>query len=348
MKKIVFQKYVGILCRAKKKALFCQKNGFRIFLGINYMMTNDTPKSISQNLTKKTRPVHSDILNKNIGNETSNTNDTIKVSPSQNKNLKCEICKYTAKTLSNLKKHYKTQKHLNKTKVNTAKEWTCECGKSYTRRQNYYRHNKICAMKNKTETESEEIKDILKYVIEENKELRNMVTKQQEQISDMLPRIGDTNNFNLQIFLNERCKNAINITDFVNSLNIDMNDLEHTKKHGLSDGITNIVMNKLNELGIYRRPIHCTDVKRETLYIKDNNNWKKDDEEHNSLRDTFNNIIKKQSTVIKEWEELHPEWNKTEQGKEEWIDLVKTIMNDTDENDENKIIKIIAKEVKIN
>ena len=311
------------------------------------MMTNDTPKSIGQKTQKKINTCQSVNLEKKNSDETSNTNDTIKVSPSQKKNFRCEICKYTAKTLSNLNKHFNTQKHLSRVKNEKSREWRCVCGKTYTRCQNYYRHHKICAKK-KIESENEEIKHVLKHVIDENKELRNMVTKQQEQISDMLPRIGDTNNFNLQIFLNERCKNAINISDFVNSLDINMNDLEHTKKHGLSDGIIHIIMNKLNELGIYRRPIHCTDIKRETLYIKDNNNWKKDNDDHNLLRNTFSDIIKKQSNIIKEWEKLHPEWNKTEKGKEEWIDLVKTIMNNTDEGDENKIIKIIAKEVKIN
>lgn len=318
------------------------------------MMTNDTPKNKTE--IRPVKPIANtcDKNDVNNGDETLTIKSIKKYRDDKHTNLYCKCCNYTAKTVGNMKKHYKTQKHMSRMMNGwNKKEWTCECGKAYSKRQNFYRHKKSCEYDNICKNEvinesgNDGIANLLKCVIEENKELRHMISKQQEQISDILPRIGNTNNFNLQIFLNEQCKDAINISDFVNSLEINVDDLEHTKKHGLSNGISNIVINKLNELGMHRRPIHCTDIKRETLYIKDDDAWEKDNDAHDKLKETFNGIIEKQSLVIKEWEKQHPEWNKTEKGKEEWIELVKTLMNDGGQCKDNRIIKVIAKEVKI-
>lgn len=317
-------------------------------------MSNDTPKNKTEKHANYTTSYSCDQNDDENGDETLTSKSIKKYKCEKNPNLYCKCCNYTAKTLGNLKKHYKTQKHMSRMMNGwNKKEWVCECGKGYSKRQNYYRHKKSCDFDNVCkneiigETGGDDITNLLKCVIEENKELRHMISKQQEQISDIIPRIGNTNNFNLHIFLNEQCKDAVNISDFVNSLEINVNDLEHTKKHGLSNGISTIVINKLNELGMHRRPIHCTDIKRETLYIKDDDAWEKDNDAHEKLKDAFNGIIKKQSLVIKEWEKQHPEWNKTEKGKEEWIELVKTLMNDGGQCKDNRIIKVIAKEVKI-
>jgi len=327
-------------------------------------MTNDTPKSKIEKTSIFSLSNKCEKKGDKIGDKTLTTKSIKKYKDEKTSNLYCKCCNYTAKTIGNMKKHYKTHKHQSHSmNVWNKKEWICNCGRGYSSRQNYYRHKKLCEHDNVGEkkasprvipssgtspdTGDSNITKLLKCVIEENKELRHMISKQQEQISDIIPRIGNTNNFNLHIFLNEQCKDAINISDFINSLEINVNDLEHTKKHGLSNSISNIVINKLNELGMYRRPIHCTDIKRETLYIKEDDSWEKDNDEHDKLKETFNGIIEKQSLIIKEWEKQHPEWNKTEKGKEEWIELVKTLMNDGGQCNDNRIIKVIAKEVKI-
>ena len=269
-------------------------------------MSNDTPKNKTEKHANYTTSYSCDQNDDENGDETLTSKSIKKYKCEKNPNLYCKCCNYTAKTLGNLKKHYKTQKHMSRMMNGwNKKEWVCECGKGYSKRQNYYRHKKSCDFDNVCkneiigETGGDDITNLLKCVIEENKELRHMISKQQEQISDIIPRIGNTNNFNLHIFLNEQCKDAVNISDFVNSLEINVNDLEHTKKHGLSNGISTIVINKLNELGMHRRPIHCTDIKRETLYIKDDDAWEKDNDAHEKLKDAFNGIIKKQSLVIK-------------------------------------------------
>ena len=182
-----------------------------------------------------------------------------------------------------------------------------------------------------------------------------MIVKQMNQIDDMIPKIGNnntTNNntFNLQVFLTEECKDALNINDFIDGLKIKFQDLEHTKKYGLCEGVQNIFVNGLKELGTYKRPIHCTDIKRETLYIKDNNNWQQGDENKETLKRSLQTIAHEQRKVIKEWEANNPDWNKSEKGKENWIQLVKAVTSSFDDDKgygENKIIKNIAKEVKI-
>jgi len=274
-------------------------------------------------------------------------------------NFLCKVCDYKCSNNSNFKKHLLTIKHKNaemvqngnkkvlKSTTTENQEWKCLCGKVYKFRSGYSRHKKICC---KEEENSTELKNMFLSVVEENKELHKLITRQQEQIGEIIPKIGNTTtNLNVQIFLQESCKDALNISEFINSLNIHINDLEHTKKYGLGQGIANIFVNGLKQLGTYKRPIHCTDIKRETLYIKDNNEWGKDGSSKNILKKSLHELAVKQRKAISEWEESNPGWENSEQLSQEWIILVKNVMGTIDENTliENKIIKSIAKEVKI-
>jgi len=248
--------------------------------------------------------------------------------------------------------------------IKDAYKWECECGKKYKYDSGLSRHKKVCSkatdaiiINNQNQSLGDgNIHDIVLNLVEENKELRKMIVKQMNQIDDMIPKIGNnntTNNnntFNLQVFLTEECKDALNINDFIDGLKIKFQDLEHTKKYGLCEGVQNIFVNGLKELGTYKRPIHCTDIKRETLYIKDNNNWQQGDENKETLKRSLQTIAHEQRKVIKEWEANNPDWNKSEKGKENWIQLVKAVTSSFDDDKgygENKIIKNIAKEVKI-
>jgi hypothetical protein len=120
--------------------------------------------------------------------------------------------------------------------------------------------------------------------VKTNKEMREIIIKQQDQISELLPKIGNnfiTNNnnnnkFNIQVFLNERCKDAINMSDFIKSIQVSLQQLDYTKQNGIVNGLSNVIIENMNKLGLYQRPIHCTDIKRESLYIKDDDNWEKD------------------------------------------------------------------------
>ena len=176
----------------------------------------------------------------------------------------------------------------------------------------------------------------------ENKEMRELV-------KDMIPKIGSnnttiTNKFNWQFFLNEQCKDAINLTDFVETLKLSLADLAETRQNGYVTGITNIFIRGLRELDLHKRPIHCSDLKREILYVKDNDTWEKDNENKQMVKNAISTVAKRQINKIKEWEAYNPDWNKTENGTQMYIEMVRNLGGCDDERSDNKIIKTIAKE----
>jgi len=173
---------------------------------------------------------------------------------------------------------------------------TCECGKTYKHRQGLHSHKKTC---NNNTVVQPNITNVIDHVenldknkdnesmilalLTQNKELMNLLQEQSKTIQEMVPKIGNnntTNNnnnkFNLQVFLNEDCKDAINFSEFLESIQITVEDLENQAQVGYVDGISKLFLENLKELGINRRPIHCTDKKRNTLYIKDNDEWDKE------------------------------------------------------------------------
>jgi|TARA_R110001599_G_scaffold313914_3_gene521822 hypothetical protein len=181
-------------------------------------------------------------------------------------------------------------------------------------------------------------------ILLENKEMRGLV-------KDMIPKIGSNNTtinnkFNLQFFLNERCKDAINMTEFVETLHLEMDDLDKTCQNGYISGIANIFVKGLKQLELHQRPIHCSDLKREVLYVKDNDTWERDNEEKRIKR-AINTVAKKQVDKIKEWEQGNLHWNTTENGTKEYIEMVRNVTNTggDDGKSDNKIIRTIAKEV---
>jgi len=188
----------------------------------------------------------------------------------------------------------------------------------------------------------------LRELKDENKELKEAMCKQQQQIGDMTPKIGNTvinnKNFNINIFLNEQCQDALNMSDFIESLQFHIDDLDYTKTNGMVEGVGVILANRLKELDTFKRPIHCTDMKRETLYIKNNDEWDKEEYGRNKLRQVINTVANKQRDAIMEMDKTNPKEIASERDKDEYIQFVKNIMSDVSEtSNENKIIKKIAK-----
>ena len=157
--------------------------------------------------------------------------------------------------------------------------------------------------------------------------------------------------FNIQVFLNEDCKDALNLNEFINTLNLELKDLHETRRNGFISGITNIFVRELNQLDLHKRPIHCSDLKRETLYIKNNNEWEKDNPDKQLIKSAIAGVAKRQINKIKEWETANPDWNKTDAGTTEYIEMVRNVTDMGEDSardkNENKIIKSIAKEVLI-
>ena len=194
------------------------------------------------------------------------------------------------------------------------------------------------------------------------KEQQEQIKKQQEQIITIIPKVSNitnntnntnitntnntTNNFNLNVFLNEKCKDALNINDFIDSLKITLDDLLFSKKNGISKGITDVMIKGLKELDVYKRPIHCTDIKRDVMYIKDEDKWHKDDN-HDKMKNTIVKIADKERSALQQWAIDNPDWIETEQKQIEYLTMVRSICEPIEnyENYERKIIKHIEKEI---
>jgi hypothetical protein len=279
----------------------------------------------------------------------------------------CEKCDYHTSKKSDYNKHILTTKHQNTTKILTNTDinatnvaghlFTCECGKYYKFRQSLYHHKKTCKFEEINQQPTENIlsndpsdKELIMLLIKENSELKNMMMKVIENGTHNTTN-SHNKSFNLQFFLNETCKDAMNIMDFVDSIKLQLSDLEKVGEIGYVDGISNIITTNLKALDVEKRPIHCADRKRETLYIKDQDKWEKEDDEKNKLRKAINRVACKNQRLIPKFKEAHPDCIKAaSKFSDQYNKMIIESMGGSGDNDvekEDKIIKKIIKEVVI-
>jgi hypothetical protein len=236
----------------------------------------------------------------------------------------CDKCDYNTSKKNDLKKHFATRKHVNTDGSNRMFMYRCECGKEYQHRQSLHTHKKKCFFKEDDESETEMLEnmgekkneisnDLIVELIKQNKELQNVLVEQNNKIMEMSKQHTVVNNsttnnqFNLQFFLNEQCKDAINIMDFLNSLQLQVKDFETTGRLGFVEGISRIIVKGLKQIDVHKRPIHCTDIKREVVYIKDENIWEKQNSTKNKLRQAVNIVAQKNLLQLPKWQEENPE-----------------------------------------
>ena len=273
----------------------------------------------------------------------------------------CQKCKYGCNRKNLFEQHKRTKKHNTDVIHDRASnKHKCNCGRTYRYIRNLNRHLQDCvegvSHKNTSNVlslsnDNAELKNMITTLITQN---NNILSENKEMVGlvkEMIPKIGNNNTtindkFNLQIFLNERCKDAINMTEFVETLHLEMDDLDNTCQNGYISGIANIFVKGLKQLELHQRPIHCSDLKREVIYVKDNDTWERDNEEK-TIKKAINAVSKKQIDKIKEWEQYNPDWTNTENGTKEYIEMVRNVTNTGggDGKTDNKIIKTIAKEV---
>ena len=299
------------------------------------------------------------------------------------KTFHCDKCLYTTDKKGNMMRHLKTPKHLEI--ENLENLLTCsECGKRYKNKSNLCKHAKTCEHKIiKTNehilTANNSTNEVLIEFIKKSQEIHNVLIKQNEEHKQQIVELtkkqmaltnsnttnnntthnnnnttnNTTNNnqqFNLQFFLNETCKDAINIMDFVESLKLQISDLEETGKLGYINGITRIFVNGLRELDLHKRPIHCTDIKRETVYVKDKDAWEKENNEKSKLKTAVNKISQLNLKQLKRWQEENPEYEDlTSDKNDEFIHLstqaIGSYTQEDREKNTNKILKNVLKEV---
>ncbi len=281
--------------------------------------------------------------------------------------FECKICDYKTSYKTDLKKHINTMKHkrlldasnMLVTESNHNK-FECSCGNSYFHSSSYYRHKKKCISANNPETIND--KELIQFLLKENSEFKYFMIEQNKQIIELAKNSGNNNNsnnttnnnqqFNLHIYLNETCKNAMNIMDFVSQLNVSIKDLEDTGRLGYAEGISKIFINGLKQIHVTQRPLHCSDLKRETLYIRENNEWNKDNEDKTILTNAIKHVAYKNMKQISEWTKIHPDYkdSKTKEN-DKYLQIVSESMSGTNEEETNKnyskIIKNIVKETLI-
>ena len=277
-------------------------------------------------------------------------------------NFLCKKCNYFTCKKTDFNKHLLTLKHKNtdimltnvdKNATNVAdKKFVCECGKEYKHRQSLYVHKKICGSENIVENKDNN--KLVEYLMKENLEFKNLILEALKNCSinnsnNIINTNSNNKSFNLQFFLNETCKDAMNINEFVNSIHLQLSDLEKVGELGYVEGISNIIVKNLNALDVTLRPVHCTDKKRETMYIKDEDKWEKEDENKAKLHKMVRRVANKNIDLISEFKELYPDWKKsTSKVSDQFNKIIIESMGGAGDNDfekEDKIIKKIAKQV---
>ena len=284
------------------------------------------------------------------------------------------------------RKHQNNDNQLHNKEQNMPKKYQCICGKEYNFRQGLHTHRKSCdyqeisdynnemnEMNNEHHTKDDKIellikenidfKNIILDLVKNNGDFQKQTLEMQKQNQEMQSKMIDvcktsgTNNsynnnktFNMQVFLNEKCKDAMNIMDFVNSMTLELSDLEDVGDVGYVEGISRIITRKLNEIDIYKRPIHCSDYKREIMYVRDDDIWEKENSTFDKIRKAIKYITKKNSDLLIPWREEHPQcMNTSHRLNDVYVRLIGQAMGGKGEfiDNENKIIKKISKAVVI-
>jgi hypothetical protein len=273
----------------------------------------------------------------------------------------CDICQYKTNRKSSYEKHLGTLKHLNSTESteklqklqNSCKQFIClNCNANFKERTGLWKHTKICNLNNDKKDNDEGT--LVKYLMNENKELKNMIIEVCKQIQPTnVNTIGNTNannsynnnkTFNLQVFLNETCKDAMNIKEFVDSVQLELSDLEKVGKSGYIEGISSIIIKNLNALEVEKRPIHCTDNKREVIYVKDENKWEKEEDNNPKLRKMIKAIAHKNICMFKKFREKYPDCDRGESKKSSVFNtIVYESMGGKGDDEAAKDTKIIHK-----
>tara|TARA_B100000780_G_scaffold236336_1_gene177132 strand:+ start:589 stop:1530 length:942 start_codon:yes stop_codon:yes gene_type:complete len=255
----------------------------------------------------------------------------------------CETCDYKCSKKFNFDKHLETEKHkratnqyfsnidvvkVADTKIDNKliKKYICNlCDREYKCNSGLWRHKKTCVLIDETQIVeknegSNDYKDMILELVKENKEMRTMMVEQQKTIGELIPKVGNNNSttnnnnnntinqkFNINVFLNEQCKDAINMSDFIKQIEISLEQLDFTKTNGLEKGLTQAIMDNMNKLSVYERPMHCTDLKRETLYIKDNDTWEKD-RDKSKIKQAIKKASNKNYTALIKWTKENPDF----------------------------------------
>lgn len=269
----------------------------------------------------------------------------------------CLTCHFKCSRNAEYIRHLATAKHLSqsqgynedtkKHKKNTHEHFSCDnCGKQYKFHSGLWRHNKIC-LQTDLQIEEPTDKELIMLLVKQNAQLIEKNTELVKNGTNNTTNNTTNNNshnktFNLQFFLNETCKDAMNITDFVETIKIQLKDLIKVGEIGYVEGISNIITSNLQALDITQRPIHCTDKKREVLYVKDDNTWEKENDEKTKVRKLIKSVANKNIKILPEFKEKYPDCKESDSKySEQYNQLIIESMGGPGDNDDEKESKII-------
>ena len=302
-----------------------------------------------------------------------------KKSPKISYKFSCEKCNYKCSKQSEYSKHLSTAKHKKLTNLTEkspkiSDEFTCTiCKKQYKSRMGLWQHKKKCSQFENSTQEIRETPETIPNMkvfidlLHQNQEFKELMIEQSSHIQDLQEKLveavktggqhienqtinNNNQKFNLNFFLNEQCKDAINMSEFIENMELDLEDLTETGRLGYVGGISRILINKLQELDIYKRPLHCTDMKRETLYIKDNNEWEKQDNSKEKMSKIIGQVANKNCRNIHKWINEHPEYQIFDSPENmEYVNLTQTILGGFGEEENrqyrDKIVRNVVKEI---
>jgi hypothetical protein len=296
--------------------------------------------------------------------------------PSLSSNYYCEYCDYSTSKKSNFDNHNLSAKHKKSMISNISNgkisklsfKYACKnCNKVYKDNSGLWRHNKKCIkvidssniIIDPTETPADVVRLLLNQnmeLIKQNQEFKDLIIEQNNKMIEVAKEAkiinnttNNTNNFNLQFFLNEQCKDALNIMEFINQLQLNTTDLDMVGRLGYIEGISKLFIRGLKALDVFKRPLHCSDLKREVLYVKDKDSWEKDTDENNKIKTAIKYIAAKNFKQINEWRAKNPESD--DYDSQRHLDYHQIVIHsmggatkEEDEQQYNKIIRNVAKE----
>jgi hypothetical protein len=291
--------------------------------------------------------------------------------PKKPLNFCCEKCDFNTCNKKDYNRHLLTAKHKNTYKLltntytesaeNTPNQFVCECGINYKHRQSLYNHKKKCTWgqtsSNNSGTDPQQpTNELVMSLLNQNMELQKQIIelcKEKNTVINNNNSNNTNNQFNLNFFLNEQCKDALNLMDFVNQIKLQLSDLDMIGRVGYAEGMSKIFIKNLQEMDVFKRPIHCSDLKREVLYVKDKDTWEKENGENVKIKRAIKAVEHKNIKQIPQWVEENPSAADTETKKhmEYQKILLEAMGGSTMEDDDKKrekIIRNIAKEVTIN
>jgi len=260
----------------------------------------------------------------------------------------CKYCDFNASKKNDYERHLSTQKHKNNISTTDdnekhAKKHTCNyCEKEYNDRAGLWWHKQKC-QEIICDIQKDDLadKDLIMMLVKQNSELLEVIKNGTHNTTNSNNTITNKT-FNLQFFLNETCKDAMNIMDFVDSIKLQLSDLENVGKLGYVEGISNIITSNLKALDVAQRPIHCADQKREVLYIKDENKWEKEDEAKKKIKKAINRVVSKNQRLLPKFKEAHPDCiTAASRYSDQYNKLIIEAMGGRGDNDAEKEAKII-------